>query len=256
MVTQSGAPQTASPTPLIDRPSPNNDARAPGQGIDMLILHYTGMASTEAALDRLCDPEAKVSAHYLIDERGTVYRLVPDQRRAWHAGVSAWAGDTDINDRSLGIELANPGHEFGYVPFPEIQMASLETLAQDICQRHGIPARRVLGHADVAPSRKQDPGEFFDWHRLAARRIGLWPQMQITVPPSPALGPGDSGQRVLKAQATLAAYGYGIKITGEYDQQTVDVVVAFQRHFRPQVVDGAFDQTTEAALRNLVCMVT
>ena len=256
MVTQSGSPQTASPTPLIDRPSPNNDARAPGQGIDMLILHYTGMASTEAALNRLCDPEARISAHYLIDERGTVYRLVPDQRRAWHAGVSAWAGDTDINDRSLGIELANPGHEFGYVPFPETQMASLETLAQDICQRHGIPARRVLGHADVAPSRKQDPGEFFDWYRLAARRIGLWPKIQITVPPSPTLGPGDSGQRVLKAQATLAAYGYDIKITGEYDQQTVDVVVAFQRHFRPQVVDGAFDQTTEAALRNLVCMVT
>ena len=135
-------------------------------------------------------------------------------------------------------------------------MASLEALAHDICRRHGIPARRVLGHADVAPSRKQDPGEFFDWRRLAAKGIGLWPQMQISVPPAAALGPGDSGQRVLEAQATFAAYGYGIRASGEYDQQTVDVVVAFQRHFRPQVVDGAFDQKTEAALRNLVRMVT
>ncbi|MDP6951219.1 MAG: N-acetylmuramoyl-L-alanine amidase [Alphaproteobacteria bacterium] len=241
---------------MVDRPSPNNDARAPGQSIDMLILHYTGMTSTEAALDRLCDPDARVSAHYLVDELGTIHRLVPDQRRAWHAGVSSWAGDTDVNDRSIGIELSNPGHEFGYRPFAEVQMTSLEALTHDICRRHGIAPRRVLGHADVAPSRKQDPGEFFDWRRLAAKGIGLWPSMQISVPPAAALGPGDSGQRVLEAQAAFAAYGYGIKTTGEFDQQTVDVVIAFQRHFRPQVVDGAFDHGTEAALRNLVRMVT
>lgn len=245
-----------SPLTLVERPSPNNDARPPGQAIDMLVLHYTGMTSAEAALDRLCDPGARVSSHYLIDEDGTIYRLVPEARRAWHAGVSLWAGDSNVNDRSLGIELVNPGHELGYRPFPEPQMAAVEAIAGELCSRHAIVPRRVVGHSDLAPSRRQDPGEFFDWARLAEKGIGLWPRLQVTVPPGPALGPGDEGQRVAEAQAKLATYGYGIEVNGEYDQRTTDVVIAFQRHFRPRVVDGAFDRGTEMVLRSLIRLIT
>jgi N-acetylmuramoyl-L-alanine amidase len=241
---------------LVERPSPNNDARSPQRAVDMLIVHYTGMTSTEAALDRLCDPDASASAHYLIDEDGTVYRMVPESRRAWHAGASSWAGETDINDRSIGIELANPGHEFGYRPFPEAQMASLEVLCADIVKRHPIAPRRVLGHADISPSRKRDPGEFFDWRRLAAKGIGLWPKLRAPQRAGAALGPSDSGVRVAAAQSALAAFGYGLSPTGEYDAATVDVVVAFQRHFRPRIVDGALDPETDAILRSLLRMVT
>ena len=162
--------------------SPNFDARPPGARIDMLVLHYTGMVSAEAAIERLCDPAAKVSAHYLIDEDGAVRRLVDENHRAWHAGEASWRGKSDINARSLGIELVNPGHEFGYRPFPEAQMAALEALAQDILARHTIEARNVVGHSDVAPRRKTDPGELFDWRRLAEAGIGLWPGK----PPTPA----------------------------------------------------------------------
>jgi len=240
---------------MVDRPSPNNDARPADVVIDTLVLHYTGMTRTDAALDRLCDPDASVSAHYLIDEEGTVYRLVPEQRRAWHAGVSEWAGDTDINDRSLGIELSNPGHEFGYRPFHEAQMAALEHLAGEIVRRHPIPARRVLGHSDIAPSRKQDPGEFFDWRRLAAAGIGLWPKLPAEPRRRASLGPGDRGDAVLEAQSGLAAYGYGITPSGTYDAKTVDTVMAFQRHFRPRIVDGAYDAECRAVLRALLRMV-
>ena len=148
-------------------PSPNHDDRG-GAAIDMLVLHYTGMKTAEAALERLCDPAAKVSAHYTIDEDGTVYAHVPEARRAWHAGVSFWAGATDINSRSIGIELVNPGHEFGYRDFPDAQIAALITLCHGILLRHPIPSARVLGHSDVAPARKEDPGELFPWERLAA----------------------------------------------------------------------------------------
>src|SRR5262249_6695143 len=143
--------------------------------IDMLVLHYTGMRTGEAALERLCDPVAKVSSHYLVEEDGTTWRLVPEEKRAWHAGVSFWAGERDINDFSIGIELVNPGHEFGYRPFPEAQMQALEALARDIVDRHAIRPHRVVGHSDVAPTRKTDPGELFDWARLARKGIGLWP---------------------------------------------------------------------------------
>ncbi len=160
---------------IVEQPSPNHDARAEGKPLDMLLLHYTGMESAAAALDRMCDPAAKVSAHYMIDEDGTVYRLVDEDRRAWHAGVAHWAGEDDINSRAIGIELVNPGHEFGYRAFPEPQMAALEALCLDILSRHDIPPDRVLGHSDVAPDRRQDPGDLFDWKRLAAKGIGLWP---------------------------------------------------------------------------------
>ena len=215
---------------MIERPSPNHNARPANTPIDILLLHYTGMETAEGALERLCDPEAKVSAHYTIDEDGTIYRHVAEERRAWHAGKSYWAGDIDVNGRSIGIEIVNPGHEFGYRPFPEAQMAALIPLAKAIVARHAIPAHRVLAHSDVAPDRKQDPGELFDWARLAEAGIGLWPN-------NPAPAEGD-------AAAMLTRFGY--------DPASTDVVAAFQRHFRPANVDGVVDEETLARLNALM----
>ena len=173
---------------IVDCPSPNHDARPEGGIIDMLVLHYTGMKTAEEALARLCDPAAKVSAHYTIDRDGRVYAHVPEERRAWHAGVSYWAGAPNVNGRSVGIELVNPGHEFGYVPFADKQIASLIDLADGILARHRIVPARVLGHSDVAPGRKTDPGELFPWKHLADFGIGAWP-------PHPSLAPkGGEGQ--------------------------------------------------------------
>jgi N-acetylmuramoyl-L-alanine amidase len=232
---------------IRDRPSPNHDARPDGQAVDILLLHYTGMRSAAEALDRLVDPAAKVSAHYLVEEDGTVWRLVPEARRAWHAGVGSWAGAADINARSIGIELVNPGHEFGYCPFPEAQMAALETLARGILARHPIPPRRVLGHSDVAPARKEDPGELFDWARLARAGIGLWPENpEIRDGPAPDLA---------RLQADLARYGYGAPQTGALDEATRAVVAAFQRHFRPVRVDGVPDAGTAARLAALLALI-
>jgi N-acetylmuramoyl-L-alanine amidase len=231
---------------LRDRPSPNHDARPAGQAVDILLLHYTGMASAGEALERLCDPAAKVSAHYMIDEDGTIWRLVPEARRAWHAGVANWAGATDINARSIGIELVNPGHEFGYRAFPEPQMAALETLAQGILARHPIPPRRVLGHSDVAPLRKEDPGELFDWARLARAGIGLWPSEAAADAPAPGIS---------RLQSGLARYGYGVPRTGVLDPETRAVLTAFQRHFRPARIDGAADPGTAAQLAALLALI-
>lgn len=218
---------------IAERLSPNFDQR---RGvIDMLILHYTGMRTAAEALDRLCDPAAKVSAHYLIDEDGTVWRLVDEASRAWHAGVSSWRRRSDINSVSIGIELANPGHEFGYRPFPEAQMAALEELAQDILARHAIPARHVLGHSDIAPTRKRDPGELFDWPRLARAGIGLWPDFAAESP-----GPETAGG----LQAGLARIGYACPRTDAIDAETEAVIGAFQRHFRPMRCDGKPDDET------------
>jgi len=203
----------------VDRPSPNHDDRG-GAVIDTLVLHYTGMKTAEEALTRLCDPAVKVSAHYTIDEDGTIYAHVPEARRAWHAGLAYWAGATDINARSIGIELVNPGHEFGYRDFAEDQIASLITLCHSILMRHPIPSARVLGHSDVAPARKDDPGELFPWARLAKAGIGLWPQS----------GVGSD----LGADA-LSRYGYDPNIPRE------KAVTAFQRHFRPKKLDGQWD---------------
>ncbi len=199
----------------------------------MLVLHYTGMESAALALERLCDPAPKVSAHYLIDEDGSVTRLVDEGDRAWHAGVANWRGESDINGRSVGIELVNPGHEFGYRPFPEPQMAGLENLAGDILSRHPIEARNVVGHSDVAPGRKTDPGELFDWRRLAAAGIGLWPGAAVEGADATHTGP------------MLAEYGY----------ETSDLsssIIAFQRHFRPARVDGAADAETAGLLHALL----
>ncbi|MGH7186513.1 MAG: N-acetylmuramoyl-L-alanine amidase, partial [Pseudomonadota bacterium] len=218
----------------VKRPSPNHDDRRPGAAIDMLVLHYTGMRSADAAVDRLCDPAARVSAHYCIDEEGRVFELVAEARRAWHAGVGYWAGERDINNRSIGIELVNPGHEFGYRPFPESQMLALERLALGILARHPIPARRVLGHSDVAPARKIDPGELFDWQRLARSGIGLWPNTAGF----PAVESAATSNAIATVQSQLAAFGYEIAVTGMLDQATALGLSAFQRHFRPGLVNG------------------
>ena len=219
---------------IIERPSPNHNARPEGRAVDILLLHYTGMESAEAALARMCDPAAEVSAHYCIDEDGTLYRLVPEAARAWHAGRSHWAGESDINGRSIGIELVNPGHEFGYRPFPEPQIARLIELAGEILGRHPIPPERVLGHSDVAPLRKEDPGELFDWPRLAAAGIGLWPE--DPAPPSEA--PAEA-----EVRAALARFGYAY-----LDEDLPAVLRAFQRHFRPSAVTGEADAETAARL--------
>ncbi|HKF73573.1 MAG TPA: N-acetylmuramoyl-L-alanine amidase [Stellaceae bacterium] len=222
---------------IRERASPNHDARPEGGRIDMLVLHYTGMKTAAEAIDRLCDPAAKVSAHYVIDEDGKVWRLVEESRRAWHAGASFWQGTENVNAVSIGIELVNPGHEWGYRAFPEAQMASLETLAKVLIARHPIPADRVVGHSDVAPVRKQDPGELFDWPRLARGGVGLWPT-EAAAPPAD----------VASAQAMLAAIGYRVPSSRALDDETRNVLIAFQRRFRPTCIDGGLDAETAARL--------
>jgi len=213
----------------VERPSPNQDDRGDAV-IDMLVLHYTGMKSAAEALARLCDPGAKVSAHYTIDEDGTVFAHVPEARRAWHAGMATWAGATDINARSIGIELVNPGHEFGYRDFAEDQIAALITLCHSILMRHPIPSARVLGHSDVAPARKEDPGELFPWQRLAKAGIGLWPQAVASEVGSEA----------------LTRYGYDPHAPQD------KVITAFQRHFRPKKLDGQWDGECAGLLASLL----
>ncbi len=220
---------------IIDCPSPNHGPRRGDGRIDMLILHYTGMKTAAEALERLCAPEAAVSAHYLIEEDGRILRLVPEERRAWHAGAACWAGRSDINSASLGIEIVNPGHEHGYRPFPERQMVALEELCRDLLRRHPIPPRHVLGHSDVAPQRKTDPGEFMDWQRLAQAGIGLWPDFT-----RPAMAPATIGG----LQRALGAIGYDVPASGVLDPVTRNVIAAFQRHFRPACCDGEPDPET------------
>ncbi len=234
-------------------PSPNFDERTDGRPADMILLHYTGMTSGELALARLCSPDSKVSSHYVVFENGRIVQCVPEARRAWHAGVSHWAGETDNNSRSIGIEIVNPGHEFGYRDFPLRQIAAVIALCKTILSRCGpISGERILAHSDVAPSRKQDPGEKFPWGLLSESGIGHW------VRPAPldldggTLMPGDSGELVARLQHTLASYGYGVEETGSYDDATRDVVAAFQRHFRPARVDGFADPSTLLTLRALI----
>lgn len=223
---------------MREKPSPNHDARSADTPVDMLVLHYTGMQSGQAALDRLCDAGAKVSSHYCIEEDGTVWRLVPEDRRAWHAGVSSWRGAANVNARSIGIELVNPGHEWGYRPFPEPQMQALVELAQGILARHPIPPRNVVGHSDVAPARKADPGELFDWRRLAGRGIGLCPR---ALEPPRAMSESDALGLLahIGYDATAAMPGHGVLPT---------LLMAFQRHFRQSQVDGCLDAETAAMI--------
>jgi N-acetylmuramoyl-L-alanine amidase len=228
----------------VEAPSPNFDARRGPP--DMVVLHYTGMETGEAALARLRDPAAKVSAHWMIEEDGRLFRLVAEERRAWHAGLSFWKGERDINAVSIGIELVNPGHEFGYRPFPEPQVLALLTLLDEIRTRWTIPNGRILAHSDVAPSRKTDPGELFPWATLAAAGHGLW----VEPPPSPGapLGLGEEGTGVFAMQAGLSRLGYDLPPSGRYEEDTATAVCAFQRHWRPAQVDGIADGETRARL--------
>ena len=221
--------------------SPNFDERMGVSSPDMLIFHYTGLPTTNDALKRMCDPEAKVSAHYMVDEEGKIIQLVNEEKRAWHAGVSSWQGVEDINSCSIGIEVHNPGHEFDYQPFTEKQIKALKELAGDIVKRHNIEARRVLGHSDVAPLRKQDPGELFPWQLLAQSGIGLWPEKLR----KGVFSPDD----IPSLQRALRKVGYGIDLTGIEDDQTRAVVMAFQRHWQQEKMNGKADARTVALLQ-------
>lgn len=231
--------------------SPNFGVRAGGRTPDMILLHYTGMETTDGALKWLCAPESEVSCHYFVHEDGRVEQLVREADRAWHAGRSFWKGDTDVNSASIGIEIANAGHPGGLPDFPDEQIAAVIELCRDCGQRWDIAPERVLAHSDVAPVRKVDPGERFPWGRLHAAGVGHW------VEPTPVAGGrffqrGDGGQPVEALQAMLSLYGYGIDINGVYDDRTEGVVAAFQRHFRPERVDGIADFSTIDTLHRLL----
>ena len=234
---------------LEARSSPNHGERY--GPIDVLLLHYTGMPDHKQALAWLCNPDSKVSSHYFVHTDGRVVQLVDEERRAWHAGLSLWAGESDINSRSIGIEIANAGHPGGLPDYPDGQIDAVISLCQGILARHQIPPHRVLGHSDVAPGRKTDPGERFPWSKLAAAGVGHF------VEPAPMengriLRHGDSGDRVEALQGTLALYGYDIDVTGDFERRTENVVSAFQRHFRQQQVDGVADASTLETLQRLL----
>ncbi len=240
---------------ILDRPSPNCEPRPAGSSIDLLILHYTGMRDGATALARLTDAASKVSAHYAIDEDGTVYRLVDEAMRAWHAGAGSWGQISDINSHSIGVELIHPGHEWGYRSFATAQMAALVELAQGILQRHKILPRNVLGHSDIAPARKEDPGELFDWARLAAEGIGLMPPEGLVSGPNFQCAPGDVGSEVTELQTALRHYGYACPVTGNYGLGTFAAASAFQRHFRQYRIDGIWDEDCAARLAWLLAQV-
>lgn len=227
------------PLEISARPSPNYGERVGLDGISMLVLHYTGMTSCEGALDRLCDPRTDVSAHFLIDEDGTTYRLVADENRAWHAGHAFWRGLTDINSASIGIELVNPGHEHGYRDFPDIQITALIELCYGLIDKHNIPAYGVVGHSDIAPGRKDDPGELFPWHQLASRQIGLWPDSDI-LPVSDGTAWDDLAE-IGYASPHNTMRGSDVLNT---DSAETDVIAAFQRRFLPQNLTGKLDSET------------
>ncbi|WP_296167604.1 N-acetylmuramoyl-L-alanine amidase [uncultured Brevundimonas sp.] len=239
-----------------DVPSPNFDARRGPP--DMLVLHYTGMQTAAAAIARLCDHEAKVSAHYVVDEDGSILKLVPEERRAWHAGRGVWLGETDCNAASIGIEIVNPGHEFGYRDFPEVQVDAVISLIADIRTRWTIPDNRIIAHSDLAPERKQDPGERFAWKRLAGAGHGLWfePAQERIAALGAPLKVGDEGLGVIVLRAGLHRLGYGLPPGGDYDEATRLTVEAFQRHWRPAQVDGVADGETRATLMGVLQLAT
>lgn len=229
---------------IQDHPSPNFDQRRTPP--DMLVIHYTGMPSASEALTRLTDPAAKVSSHYLIDEDGAILRLVPEERRAWHAGRSYWKGERDCNSVSVGIELVNPGHEWGYRAFPAPQIDALKALIDEIRSRWTIPNGRIVGHSDIAPDRKIDPGELFPWQELAKAGHGLW--VDVAAAPGAPLSLGDEGVGVFALQAGLYRLGYDTPPSGQLDEETLVNLLAFQRHWRPDQVDGVADGETRARL--------
>ena len=239
---------------LIDevRTSPNVEPRRNGLNPSILLLHYTGLESMAKAIDWLCLESSGVSCHYGIDVDGRITQMVSEDLRAWHAGESVWEGESDINSASIGIEIHNPGHAFTYPDFPDVQMRAVTRLSLDIIARHGIRPERVLAHSDVAPARKKDPGEKFPWARLAHAGIGHWVAPAPVVAGDTGLSLGDAAPRIAAFQVALRRYGYGIEPTGLIDDRTELVVTAFQRHFRPQRVDGRIDRSTVTTLERLI----
>jgi N-acetylmuramoyl-L-alanine amidase len=246
-------PSFSPDTPLVAavQASPNHGERKGVSDPDIVVLHYTGMKSADAAVEWLCDPASEVSSHYLVFEDGRILQMVPESRRAWHAGISSWEGKIDINSYSIGIEIANPGHDFDYPPFPKLQIKAVIALCSDIVARHKIRADRILAHSDIAPARKQDPGEKFPWGQLHVAGLGHW------IRPAPitqgeALKRGARGEKVYALQQQLERYGYDVTVNGNYDRATEEVITAFQRHYRPSRVDGIADASTRITLRKLL----
>jgi N-acetylmuramoyl-L-alanine amidase len=234
------------------RPSPNHGERKLNAKPDMIVLHYTGMRDTEAALVKLCSAGSDVSTHYVVMEDGYIVQCVPEARRAWHAGAAVWEGESDINSCSIGIEIANPGHSHGYPDFPKRQIAAVTALCRSIFTRYRIPAWRVLGHSDVAPARKQDPGEKFPWRLLHDSGIGLWVKPAPVVQGGPLFVLGESDPAIAEIQLLLGKYGYDLPVSGNFDGPTRDVIAAFQRHFRPARVDGVADSSTIVTIKALL----
>jgi len=233
-------------------PSPNHNERREGAAPDMIVLHYTGMPEGEAALRRLCTPASEVSAHYVVFEDGRIVQCVPEARRAWHAGASSWAGEADINSCSVGLEIVNPGHDYDYPDFPRRQIAAVITLCRSISVRRRIRPDRIVGHSDVAPARKKDPGERFPWKLLHDSGIGHWVEPAPLTEAGDALTHGQTSDGVKALQSALADYGYDVEISGVFDPQTVAAVTAFQRHFRPAHIDGVADASTRLTLQKLL----
>jgi len=229
-----GRSKDSLPADIIKHPSPNFGPRPDGCPIDILVLHYTGMPTGNAALERLCDPESSVSSHYLIEEDGRVFALVDEDKRAWHAGRGCWQDCTDVNSHSIGIEIVNPGHEFGYRVFPDIQIASVITLCRDILARRNIPADRVIAHSDMAPDRKEDPGELFPWKLLADNGIGLWPDVTDDIAVDP-----------YRFEGLLDQIGYGWPASdgdgASNEEYRLKRTIAFQRHWRAADISGVLD---------------
>ena len=235
-------------------PSPNHGERRGFAQPDCIVLHYTGMPSADAAIALLRDPRAEVSSHYVVDERGRISQLVAESRRAWHAGVSCWRGERDMNSASIGVEICNFGHDGGLPPYPRAQIEATIALCLDIATRHGVRPERVLAHSDIAPGRKRDPGEHFPWDALFRAGVGRWIEAK---PPSPPLFQrGQEGPPVRGLQTLLSLLGYDLEASGVYDARTQIVVTAFQRRFRPARIDGLADASTIDALRGLLSAVS
>ena len=236
-------------------PSPNFGERRDGLQPTILVLHYTGMETGRAAQDWLCDPQSEVSSHYLVHEDGQIMQMVPETKRAWHAGQGSWHGQQDINSRSIGIEIVNPGHPGGLPDFPDIQIDAVMALAGGILARNQIQLRDVIGHSDMAPGRKVDPGERFPWKRLGDAGLALY------VDPEPVQGgrffaQGEVGEPIQALQAMLALYGFDQSVDGDLDARTKRHVEAFQRRHRPSKIDGVADVSTITTLRNYLALQT
>ncbi|PHR60411.1 MAG: N-acetylmuramoyl-L-alanine amidase [Robiginitomaculum sp.] len=235
---------------IIQTPSPNfNERTLP---ISLLVLHYTGMETGGAALERMCDPDAKVSAHYMVSETGEISQMVAEKDRAWHAGVSSWGGETNINSASIGIEIVNGGHDYGLPDFPRTQIDAVIGLCSAVMKRHNIPDIGVVAHSDIAADRKEDPGEKFPWQTLAKEGVGYWPDLEADGDTRCLFASGARDRGVAIMQSGLAYLGYDVEITGVIDGKTMKTITAFQRRYRPQNIGGIIDVQTMEILTHLI----